>query len=105
LTAAVVSLEEKLSQAKKKHKAAVAAGEKPSVEKLAKSIAKIKATIAAKSVTQQLHTQGRDLALGTSKLNYLDPRISVAWCLRNKVWYFHSNVFLRVYLFGERRYQ
>ncbi|CAF4457522.1 unnamed protein product, partial [Didymodactylos carnosus] len=24
--------------------------------------------------------ENKDIALGTSKLNYLDPRISVAWC-------------------------
>lgn len=25
------------------------------------------------------------MALGTSKINYLDPRISVSWCKRNEV--------------------
>ena len=29
--------------------------------------------------------ENKDIALGTSKLNYLDPRISVAWCKRNNV--------------------
>ena len=24
--------------------------------------------------------ENKEIALGTSKLNYLDPRISVAWC-------------------------
>ncbi|XP_019162797.1 PREDICTED: DNA topoisomerase 1 beta-like [Ipomoea nil] len=27
----------------------------------------------------------KNIALGTSKINYLDPRISVAWCKRNEV--------------------
>ena len=27
----------------------------------------------------------KTVALGTSKINYLDPRISVAWCKRNEV--------------------
>lgn len=27
----------------------------------------------------------KDVALGTSKINYMDPRISVAWCKRNEV--------------------
>ncbi|TQD84576.1 hypothetical protein C1H46_029866 [Malus baccata] len=27
----------------------------------------------------------KTVALGTSKLNYLDPRITVAWCKRNQV--------------------
>ena len=25
---------------------------------------------------------GADVALGTSKINYMDPRITVAWCKR-----------------------
>lgn len=29
--------------------------------------------------------ENKDIALGTSKLNYLDPRISVAWCKKNDV--------------------
>jgi DNA topoisomerase-1 len=29
--------------------------------------------------------EGKDIALGTSKLNYLDPRISVAWCKKHSV--------------------
>ena len=27
----------------------------------------------------------KDIALGTSKTNYNDPRISVAWCKKNEV--------------------
>lgn len=29
--------------------------------------------------------ENKEIALGTSKLNYLDPRISVAWCKKNEV--------------------
>ena len=29
--------------------------------------------------------ENKDIALGTSKLNYLDPRISVAWCKKHQV--------------------
>lgn len=29
--------------------------------------------------------ENKDIALGTSKLNYLDPRISVAWCKKYDV--------------------
>lgn len=33
------------------------------------------------------HTQqeNKEIALGTSKLNYLDPRITVAWCKKWEV--------------------
>lgn len=34
-----------------------------------------------KSVKDDLKT----VALGTSKINYMDPRISVAWCKRSEV--------------------
>jgi DNA topoisomerase-1 len=27
----------------------------------------------------------KEIALGTSKINYMDPRISVAWCKANEV--------------------
>lgn len=27
----------------------------------------------------------KEVALGTSKINYMDPRITVAWCKRNEV--------------------
>ena len=29
--------------------------------------------------------EGKQIALGTSKTNYNDPRISIAWCKRNEV--------------------
>ena len=32
-----------------------------------------------------LQDENKDIALGTSKLNYLDPRISVAWCKKHDV--------------------
>ncbi len=34
------------------------------------------------TLTQQ---ENKEIALGTSKLNYLDPRISVAWCKKYHV--------------------
>ena len=32
-----------------------------------------------------LQDENKEIALGTSKLNYLDPRISVAWCKKYDV--------------------
>ena len=29
--------------------------------------------------------ENKEIALGTSKLNYLDPRISIAWCKKHDV--------------------
>lgn len=28
---------------------------------------------------------GKNLALGTSKINYMDPRITISWCKDNEV--------------------
>lgn len=39
-----------------------------------------KAELAA-AVKEDLKT----VALGTSKINYMDPRITIAWCKRNEV--------------------
>ncbi len=29
--------------------------------------------------------EGKNLALGTSKINYMDPRITISWCKTNEV--------------------
>ena len=29
--------------------------------------------------------EGKNLALGTSKINYMDPRITISWCKNNEV--------------------
>ena len=29
--------------------------------------------------------ENKEVALGTSKINYMDPRITVAWCKRHEV--------------------
>jgi len=56
----------------------------PKVEDVLKSIEAWK----GKLQTQQLHLKNKDdnktVALGTSKINYMDPRISVAWAKRNE---------------------
>jgi DNA topoisomerase-1 len=43
-----------------------------------KKIRNLEATISGKEET-------KDIALGTSKLNYNDPRITVEWCKMNEV--------------------
>ena len=37
------------------------------------------------SFTHAQQQENKEIALGTSKLNYLDPRISVAWCKKWEV--------------------
>ena len=49
--------------------------------KIAQTNAKIEKMERDKDTKEDLKT----VALGTSKINYLDPRISVAWCKRQEV--------------------
>lgn len=54
----------------------------PSVDQVAKKIENWKKKIKALSLRLQDKTDNKEVALGTSKLNYMDPRITVAWCKR-----------------------
>ncbi|GMP57925.1 hypothetical protein CsSME_00021800 [Camellia sinensis var. sinensis] len=49
--------------------------------KIAQTTAKIEKMERDKETKEDLKT----VALGTSKINYLDPRITVAWCKRHEV--------------------
>ncbi|KAL8025134.1 putative DNA topoisomerase I, DNA breaking-rejoining enzyme, catalytic core [Plasmopara halstedii] len=57
----------------------------PSADQVAKKIESWKKKIKALSLRLQDKTDNKEVALGTSKLNYMDPRITVAWCKRNEV--------------------
>lgn len=58
---------------------------KATVEKLMASIEKIDNRIYATKNQATDKEENKEIALGTSKLNYIDPRITVAWCKRNDV--------------------
>jgi len=49
--------------------------------KIAQTTVKIEKMERDKETKEDLKT----VALGTSKINYLDPRITVAWCKRHEV--------------------
>ncbi|KAF9524043.1 hypothetical protein CPB83DRAFT_861979 [Crepidotus variabilis] len=53
--------------------------EKPT-EKLEESIGKLTEKIKAFKLQMVDRDAGKEVALGTSKINYLDPRITAAWC-------------------------
>lgn len=57
----------------------------PSADQVDKKIEGWKKKIKALSLRLQDKTDNKEVALGTSKLNYMDPRITVAWCKRNEV--------------------
>ncbi|KAJ6625604.1 hypothetical protein B0H10DRAFT_2002165 [Mycena sp. CBHHK59/15] len=58
---------------------AVLKREKP-VEKVQEGIAKLTEKIKAFKLQIIDRDEGKEVALGTSKINYLDPRITAAWC-------------------------
>ncbi|KAI8866944.1 hypothetical protein GQ42DRAFT_127476 [Ramicandelaber brevisporus] len=88
------------SQAKKKAAAAAAAANgkkngkktiaslKPgpdNAEKLKQAIEKLDERINAQKMMIKVKDETKTESLGTSKTNYLDPRISMAWCKKHKV--------------------
>jgi len=48
-------------------------------EKKANQLKRLTEQLAKLEMTKTDKDEGKEIALGTSKLNYLDPRISVAW--------------------------
>jgi len=43
-------------------------------------ICKLKATIDSENIKISNKDANKEVALGTSKINYMDPRITIAWC-------------------------
>jgi DNA topoisomerase-1 len=56
-----------------------------SKEKTEEYIKKTKEKISAEKKNLEKKENNKDIALGTSKTNYNDPRISVAWCKKWEV--------------------
>lgn len=59
--------------------------EKDIYEKKRKALEKLKEQLTKLEVQATDKEENKEIALGTSKLNYLDPRISVAWCKKHNV--------------------
>ncbi|KAG8729099.1 DNA topoisomerase 1 [Ceratobasidium sp. 423] len=54
-------------------------------EKVLEAIAKLDDKIKMFKFKMQDKEEGKEVALGTSKINYLDPRITAAWCKKHNV--------------------
>merc|ERR1711963_605204 len=54
--------------------------ESTDVEKKKKAVGRLKEQLSKLEIQQIDKDENKTIALGTSKLNYLDPRISIAWC-------------------------
>jgi DNA topoisomerase-1 len=57
----------------------------PSKDQVAKRIAVWNAKITKMELDIKHKDDNKEVSLGTSKINYMDPRITVAWCKRNEV--------------------
>jgi len=53
--------------------------------RIEKKIAAIETKIEKMEMDKKIKEDLKTVALGTSKINYLDPRITVAWCKRHEV--------------------
>lgn len=60
-------------------------GRRVAPETLKNRIAKKQEAIAKQEVLAQNREDLKTVALGTSKINYMDPRVTVAWCKANEV--------------------
>ncbi|XP_061463065.1 DNA topoisomerase I, mitochondrial isoform X5 [Rhineura floridana] len=78
----LIAAKQELKNAKADHKAKKNVKSKAAVEKKRKLIEKIEEQLEKLSLQATDKEENKQIALGTSKLNYLDPRISVAWCKR-----------------------
>jgi DNA topoisomerase-1 len=57
----------------------------PSKDQVAKKIQNWSAKIAKMEMDLKHKDDNKEVSLGTSKINYMDPRITVAWCKQNEV--------------------
>ncbi|KAF2099554.1 DNA topoisomerase 1 [Rhizodiscina lignyota] len=71
-------LEKKFKKENKSKKVA-AEGKSPSIEKLEASIEKIQQRIETSKIQLEDKDQNKEVALGTSKINYIDPRLTVVF--------------------------
>uniref|UniRef100_A0A1B6KCH3 DNA topoisomerase I n=1 Tax=Graphocephala atropunctata TaxID=36148 RepID=A0A1B6KCH3_9HEMI len=81
---AVEEAEKNLKHAKRDAKNG-SAKEKIAADKAKKTLERLKEQLLKLEVQETDREENKTIALGTSKLNYLDPRISVAWCKKYDV--------------------
>ena len=76
----------KKSQDKKEDKSSIFVKKFPGAEEKTKQIiSKMDESIRREEQKLSKKEENKSIALGTSKINYNDPRITVAWCKKNEV--------------------
>ncbi|NXU79242.1 TOP1M topoisomerase, partial [Oreotrochilus melanogaster] len=76
----VEEAQQKLKEAEDEFEDTKDAKAEANVEKKKKLLMRLKEQLARLNVQATDKEENKQIALGTSKLNYLDPRISIAWC-------------------------
>jgi len=82
---AIKEAEKALKHAKKAYKNNGSVAEKANAEKRKKALERLLEQLEKLEIQKTDKDENKTIALGTSKLNYLDPRISVAWCKKHEV--------------------
>lgn len=77
--------EKQLKEVKKELKKAKKDKDEKAKEKFKKKIQTIENQLHKLEIQRKDKSENKTIALGTSKLNYLDPRITVAWCKKYDV--------------------
>lgn len=87
LVVKIETKKEAVAKAEKEFKAIKKAktGGKVEVDKKKKAVERLKDQLEKLETQQVDKEENKTIALGTSKLNYLDPRISIAWCKKYDV--------------------
>ena len=82
---AIKAAEKDLKHAKKAYKKEKGNSEKVAVDKCKKVLERLLEQLEKLEIQRTDRDENKTIALGTSKLNYLDPRISVQWCKTHEV--------------------
>merc|ERR1719466_555696 len=82
---AIKAAEKDLKHAKKAYKNNGSVAEKANAEKAKKAVERLLEQLEKLEIQKTDKDENKTISLGTSKLNYLDPRISVQWCKTHEV--------------------
>lgn len=82
---AIKAAEKNLKHAKKAYKNNGSQNERATVDKCKKIVERLLEQLEKLEIQKTDKDENKTIALGTSKLNYLDPRISVQWCKSHDV--------------------
>eukprot|EP00035_Acanthoeca_spectabilis_P013906 m.262289 g.262289 ORF g.262289 m.262289 type:complete len:754 (+) comp16003_c0_seq1:60-2321(+) len=85
LDEALATIKTELKAAKREFKSAQAEKDQKGMLKWKKKVETLKTRMHKKDIAKQTKEELKTIALGTSKLNYLDPRISVSWSMKHDV--------------------